>query len=146
MSPISSRKIVPPLAISNLPILRACAPVKAPFSEPNNSFSSSSPGMAAQLIVMYGPSLRSDRLWIARANSSLPVPDSPCSRTEASLLATFVDQLPQFDHLGVLPDDVLDPVLAEEFLAQQRIFGDAGGGFRAPGRPARRDARCRTAW
>ncbi len=32
MSPISSRKIVPPLANSNLPVLPRMAPVKAPFS------------------------------------------------------------------------------------------------------------------
>src|SRR5439155_1280063 len=32
MSPISSRKSVPPSASSNLPCLRAMAPVKAPFS------------------------------------------------------------------------------------------------------------------
>ena len=41
MSPISSRKTVPPSATSNLPFLRYCAPVKAPFSWPNSSLSSS---------------------------------------------------------------------------------------------------------
>src|ERR1035438_7484039 len=40
MSPISSRNTVPPSAISNFPFLRYCAPVKAPFSWPNNSLSS----------------------------------------------------------------------------------------------------------
>src|ERR1035437_8698865 len=38
-SPISSRKTVPPSATSSLPFLVAIAPVKAPFSCPNNSLS-----------------------------------------------------------------------------------------------------------
>ena len=50
MSPISSRKIVPPSASSTRPCFCLRAPVKAPFSCPNNSLSSSSSGMAAQLI------------------------------------------------------------------------------------------------
>ena len=49
MSPTSSRKMVPLLHCSNLPMRRRSAPVKAPFSCPNNSLSSSVSGMAAQL-------------------------------------------------------------------------------------------------
>ena len=40
MSPISSRKTVPPSAISSLPFCRRSAPVKAPRSWPKSSFSS----------------------------------------------------------------------------------------------------------
>ena len=40
MSPISSRKIVPPEHCSNLPMRRGSAPVNEPFSWPNNSLSS----------------------------------------------------------------------------------------------------------
>ena len=44
MSPISSRKIVPPWATSNLPRRSATAPVKAPRTWPNSSLSISSSG------------------------------------------------------------------------------------------------------
>ena len=43
------------------------APVKAPFSYPNNSLSSSVSGSAPQLSVTKGPSRPSLRWWIARA-------------------------------------------------------------------------------
>ena len=55
MSPISSRNSVPPAACSNLPICRATAPVKAPFSCPNSSLSISSAGIAAALTATNGP-------------------------------------------------------------------------------------------
>ena len=48
-SPISSRKSVERSAISNRPTCRDSAPVKAPFSRPNNSLSMSPDGSAAQL-------------------------------------------------------------------------------------------------
>src|SRR5438128_919583 len=51
MSPISSRKSVPPFASSNRPTRRARAPVNAPFSCPNSSLSRSPLGTAAQLSV-----------------------------------------------------------------------------------------------
>src|SRR6476660_5545403 len=47
-SPTSSRNIVEPSAISNLPAWRASAPVNAPFSRPNNSDSIRAAGSAAQ--------------------------------------------------------------------------------------------------
>ena len=52
ISPISSNRIVPWLANSNLPGFPFLdAPEKAPGSYPNNSDSSSSVGIAAQLIL-----------------------------------------------------------------------------------------------
>ncbi len=89
MSPISSRKMVPPLACSNLPSLRSTAPVKAPFSKPKSSLSRSSLGIAAQLRAMNGLPNRLELKWMARAMSSLPVPDSPWTRTVTSLGATL---------------------------------------------------------
>ena len=86
--PISSRKIVPPFANSNLPSLRFCAPVNAPFSKPNSSLSSSSEGSAAQLTFTNGLSWRLERRWSVRATSSLPVPLSPRIRTVMSVSAT----------------------------------------------------------
>ncbi len=53
------------------------APVKAPFSWPNNSLSSSPVGMAAQLSLTKARWWRRLWSWMARAMSSLPVPVSP---------------------------------------------------------------------
>ena len=83
ISATSSRKIVPPLAISNAPGFSFTEPVNAPFSWPNNSFSRISLGSAAQLSAKKGPLERSLLLCSARATSSLPVPDSPRMSTLA---------------------------------------------------------------
>ncbi len=83
-SPISSRNSVPRCASSNLPGLRATAPVNAPFSCPKSSVSSRLSGIAAQLMATNGPSDRGLSACSARANSSLPVPLSPSSSTVAS--------------------------------------------------------------
>ncbi len=88
-SPTSSRKIVPPSAISNRPRRRCTAPVKEPFSCPNNSEAIRSRGMAAQLTLTNAHEERRDLLWIARAISSLPVPVSPVTNTLASVGATL---------------------------------------------------------
>src|SRR5262249_30312532 len=70
------------------PGLVSAAPVNAPFSYPNSSDSSSSSGSDAQSIVIYcDPRLRL-RSCIWRATTSLPVPDSPNTRTLASVAAT----------------------------------------------------------
>jgi hypothetical protein len=49
------------VASSNLPMRRATAPVKAPFSWPNSSLSSRFSGIAAQLTEMNGLSARFER-------------------------------------------------------------------------------------
>ncbi len=48
---------------------------------------------AEQLTATKGPPERLLRLWMARATSSLPVPDSPSSTTEASQ-AAISDSMP----------------------------------------------------
>ena len=58
MSAISSRKIVPPFAPSNLPIRVRSAPVNDPFSWPKSSLSRSCSGSAAQLTRTNGPPAR----------------------------------------------------------------------------------------
>ena len=63
--------------------------MKAPFSCPNNSEAISSRGIAAQFTLMNARVLRSDRRWMARATSSLPVPVSPVMSTVESLRATL---------------------------------------------------------
>ena len=72
-SPISSRKI-PPSAASKRPTRRCRAPVNAPFSCPNSSDAISDCGIAAQCTRMNARVERFERLWIARAISSFPVP------------------------------------------------------------------------
>ena len=86
-SPISSRKSVPLWASSALPTLRPPAPVKAPFSWPNSSFSRRFSGIAAQLMATKGPLARAESWCSARLISSLPVPLSPRSRTVVSVAA-----------------------------------------------------------
>ena len=58
MSPISSRKSVPPEASRKRPGRASIAPVKAPRSWPNSSLSSRSRGIAAELTATKGPALR----------------------------------------------------------------------------------------
>ncbi len=77
ISPISSKKSVPPLACKKRPGRAVLASVNAPLAWPNSSDSSSVSGTAAQLMATNGPAARRLRWWIARAMSSLPVPLSP---------------------------------------------------------------------
>ena len=56
-SPISSRKSVPPAAASKRPSRRAAAPVKAPFSWPKSSLSTSVGGSAAKFTATNGARL-----------------------------------------------------------------------------------------
>ena len=81
MSPISSKNNVPPSACSKRPLRNACAPVKEPFSWPNNSDSNNSFGIAAVFKAMKALSERGLCLCSERATSSLPVPDSPVIKT-----------------------------------------------------------------
>ena len=87
-SPTSSRKMVPPSANSKRPIRLASAPVKEPFSWPNNSLSTRLAGIAPQLTRTSGLALRGLRSCTARAMSSFPVPVSPKSKTVESVGAT----------------------------------------------------------
>ena len=90
---ISSKNSVPLWASSNFPIIPFCrAPVNAPPLYPKNSDSIRSLGIAAHDIATKGWSFRWLKLWIAWANSSLPVPLSPTIRTlEAFLAATLAN-------------------------------------------------------
>jgi hypothetical protein len=83
MSPISSRKMLPPEAASKRPLRWRSAPVKAPFSWPKSSLSKSDSFKAAQFTFIKGPSRRGERRWMALAASSLPVPLSPRITTGA---------------------------------------------------------------
>jgi len=82
--PISSKKMVPPSAASNLPILRSVEPVKEPLSLPNSSASKRLSGIAAQLTAIKGLLALLLILCILFATTSLPVPVSPVIRTVVS--------------------------------------------------------------
>ncbi len=75
---------MPPSAASTRPVRAALAPVKAPFSWPNSSDSISVSGIAAQFTQISGARERLLCWWMARATSSLPVPDSPWMSTVTS--------------------------------------------------------------
>jgi len=80
---------VPPSAISKRPRRDVYAPVNAPFSWPKSSLSSSSAGMAPQLTATKALPRRGLLSWMALATTSLPVPDSPSTRTLESCAATL---------------------------------------------------------
>jgi hypothetical protein len=79
--PTSSRNIVPRSAISKRPNRHCVAPVKAPFSWPNNSDATRSRGIAAQFTLTKACEDRRDRRWMARA--------TPVTRTLESVGATL---------------------------------------------------------
>ena len=74
---------MPPSAFWNSPTFWKLAPVNAPLTCPNRMLSSKVSGIAAQLTVTYGFSVRRLFQWIARATRSLPVPLSPRIRIGA---------------------------------------------------------------
>jgi hypothetical protein len=80
---------VPSPAETRMPERSDWAPVKAPFTWPKSSLSSTPSFSAAQLTGRKGAPARVLRRWSARATSSLPVPLSPVMRTVVRLGATF---------------------------------------------------------
>ena len=124
MSPISSRKSVPPSACSKRPRRWATAPENAPFSWPKSSLSTSSAGTAAQFIFTNGCSRRGERSWTARATSSLPVPFSPRIRMGTSAGAARSTRARRAAHLAALADEgqLVVPVLLQlAVLALQAV-------------------------
>jgi len=81
ISPISSRKIVPPSAARKQPSVDDIAPVKDPFTWPNMWLANSVPVVTAQSTGMNGFAARLPEEWMARAMSSFPVPLGPRIRT-----------------------------------------------------------------
>ena len=122
-SPISSRNSVPRCAISNLPGLRATAPVNAPFSWPKSSVSSSVSGIAAQLIATNGASARGLSACSERANSSLPVPLSPSSSTVVSVAAARCSDANTLRSDGSSPTSCGAPRRTRQLLLQQQVLG-----------------------
>ena len=76
---------------------------KSPRTWPNSSVSISVDGRAAQLTLTNGRWRRVLRLCTARANSSLPVPVSPSSITDASVGATSWTRASAMRSAGLSP-------------------------------------------
>ena len=88
ISPISSRRIVPPSATAKRPLCALVAPVKAPLAWPKSSLSMRFSGIDAQFMGTNALSRRELARCSAWAISSLPVPVSPVMSTEQSVSAT----------------------------------------------------------
>ena len=79
---------MPPEDSSSSPFRSCAAPVNAPLACPNSSDSNSSSPSTAQLTGTNTARPRGPSSWIARAVSSLPVPDSPSITTGNGAAAT----------------------------------------------------------
>ena len=105
------------------PARRASAPVKAPFSWPNSSLSSSSRLIAAQFTATNGRAApRGCGSWSACATSSLPVPISPRISTVRSVSATLRMRLEHGAHRGPAPDQVAHAELSLDARAQHAVL------------------------
>ena len=89
ISPISSRKTVPPVAASKSPRRSWFAPVNAPLQWPKSSLSSRASDSAAQFTARKGAAARRPESWMPRATSSFPVPVSPSIRMARSEALAF---------------------------------------------------------
>ena len=121
ISEISSRNTVPRSAVSMSPFLLPAAPVNAPRTWPNSSDSSSVSGRAPQLRATKGRSRRSELKWIARATSSLPVPDSPVMRI-VLLVGAIVSTRSNTACMGLLRPMMLENSDAERRARLSRTF------------------------
>src|ERR1700676_4885343 len=113
--------MVPPFANSNRPRRRCIAPVNAPFSWPKSSEDISDGARAAQFTLTKARCDRRDRLWMARAISSLPVPVSPLTRTLESVGATFISKHSLQRRRGA--DDLFEHERLVDLLPEHYVFG-----------------------
>ena len=111
---------MPRLASSKRPGFWPAAPVKAPFSWPNSSLSTSVSGRAAQLKWMNGACRRGEIEWMMRATSPLPVPLSPRISTVERALGHLLERLLELGDRPA-PADQRAQVVAREDLAAQRL-------------------------
>ena len=124
ISPISSRKSVPPLASSKRPRFAPLAPVNAPRSWPKSSLSRSDSGSAAQLTATNG--------FVARG--ALRVDGA---RDELLARAALADD----EHRRRRRRDLRDRLVDGDHRRRAADDLRVGGARRASRRPARRSAR-----
>src|SRR5690349_4446037 len=153
-SPISSRNNVPPSASAKAPSRALVAPVKAPRSWPNSSLPASSDTMVVQSTTAKSPlSRRRSRSWISRAISSLPVPLSPITSTEAcENAATSTTERTTDRQRGLLPTSTLltwaelaRPSTVDQRSSRETIWPSASGSLGQTSTsfaPARDSAHC----
>ena len=112
MSPISSRNMVPPFAVSNRPRLVAMAPVKAPRAWPNSSDSSSDSVSAVQL-TGHERHAGARRVGVDGARDQLLArPRFAFDQDGRRRAGDARDQLVDLQHDRALADDVLEVGLA----------------------------------
>ena len=114
---------MPPCAISNRPLRSTRASVNAPRTCPNISLSNSVDGTPPRFTLTNGLPTRRLLRWIASATSSLPVPLSPVTRTDASVGATRPISSQDAQHARIAPDQIAEVVARVELVARQRRFG-----------------------
>ena len=126
ISEISSSSSVPPMASSNLPMRRATAPVKAPFSWPNSSHSEQVLGDRGAVDARR-TACRCGSTWRGRSArcTSLPVPLSPVIRIEASERRDLLGQLAPRAHRLVAEDE--GAVVARRRPSTAAISSGSGG-------------------
>ena len=122
-SPISSRNRVPPWARSMRPRFWASAPVKAPFSYPNNSLSRSVGGMAPQFTLMNGVVLAGGRLVDGIRDHLLARAGLPEQQHGAVQRRDLAHQLHDPFQTKVGPDDVFTGQAAQFVLEVAVVVG-----------------------
>ena len=120
MLPISSKKIEPPLAISNRPFLLAMAPVKAPLTWPKRLLSSRSAGIEPELTVTNGP-CGAARVVVDGLGHQLLAGAALAQDQDVALgRRGELDQLVDLLHRLALADDVVEAEALAELLARAR--------------------------
>ena len=98
-----------------------------PLSWPKSSLSRRFSGIAAQLTAKKVFPARAERAWMARATSSLPVPDSPRIRTVEFVGAIFSTRRKTSRIGGAVADDRLEAVPLQAPLEAERLLGEPEG-------------------
>ena len=137
---------MPPSARSKQPARAAAAPVKAPFSWPNSSLSSTPSANALQFTATNGLADAVAPVVQRRATSSLPVPLSPWISTVARLGATRRTSVEQLLAARALGDHRVGRVAARDLLPQVAVLALEPRQLERARRPRRAARRCRTAW
>jgi hypothetical protein len=70
-------------------------------------------GIDPQLMATNGALRRGERVWIAAAVNSLPVPDSPAMKTGASVAATLRIRCPFYQPIMLATNSAVDSAIRE---------------------------------
>ena len=123
VSPISSRKIVPPSANSNRPFLSACAPVNAPRLCPNSSLSSSVSGSAPQFCATKARSLRAPGVVDGARHQVLAGARLAGEQHGGVGLRDLLHHVEDALHRRARAEDLVEAVLALHLAPQIEVLG-----------------------